>query len=76
MTLSAPSFLAAATRASMPPRSAADFAVLASEPPPDAEPPEPLSVGGEHATIALARIPVAARTPARRPKWWDMCLTS
>ena len=52
MTLSAPSFLAAASRPAMPPRASAEVAVFASAAPPDAEaePPEPLSVGGEHAT--------------------------
>src|SRR6185312_11125872 len=38
MTLSLPSALAAATRPSMPPKSAADVAVFGSPPPPPAEP--------------------------------------
>src|SRR4051794_35504928 len=60
MMFSAPSFLAAATRASMPPRSAADFALPAATAPPDEAAPDPLLVvvpvllGGAHAETASA----------------------
>jgi hypothetical protein len=64
MTLSWPSFLAAATSASMPPRSAAPVAVAA--PLPD-EAAESFFSGGEHAAMATT-VP-AARVMARvRPR--------
>src|SRR5438552_7629482 len=58
MTLSLPSFLAAATRASMPPRSAAEVALLASVvlPPVPAEP----EVGAAAPVVAPATVLVAA----------------
>jgi hypothetical protein len=72
MTLSAPAFLAAASRADMPPSSAAEVAVLGS-PPPVAEPLLPdvddevlvSLVGAEHAASASAASPAAVQAQAR-----------
>src|SRR4051794_30427289 len=62
MTLSEPSFLAAATSASMPPASSVDLAVAASPPEP---PSAPLSLAGG-AQAARAATPIAATSESRR----------
>src|SRR4051794_36557925 len=62
MTLREPSFLAAATSASMPPASSADVAVAASPPEP---PSAPLSLAGG-AQAARAVTPTAATSESRR----------
>src|SRR5689334_24309271 len=61
MTFSLPSFLAALTSASMPPRSAAEVAVAASAP----EPPDPVFLAGG-AQAARAATPTAATSETRR----------
>jgi hypothetical protein len=61
MTLREPSFLAALTSASMPPRSAAEVAVAASAP----DPPDPFSLAGG-AQAASAATPTAATSETRR----------
>src|SRR6476661_6417049 len=72
MTLSAPSFLAAATRASIPPKASAEVAVFASAAPdePEAAGVESSSLGGEQATTVAAAKPSMARAPARLEKEW------
>src|SRR4051794_20911458 len=64
MTLSWPSFLAAATRASMPPRSAALVAVAAV---PAAELASAFFSGGEQAAMATT-VPAARVTATVRPR--------
>ena len=72
MTFSAPSFLAAATSASMPPNASAEVAVFASAAPdePEAAGVVSSSLGGEQATTVAAAKPMMARAPARRVKEW------
>ena len=72
MTLSAPSFLAAASRAAIPPKASAEVAVLASTAPdePEAAGVASSSLGGEQATTVAAAKPIMARAPARRVKEW------
>src|SRR6476661_6091834 len=72
MTLSAPSLLAAATRASMPPNPSAEVEVFASAAPdePEAAGVESSSLGGEQATTVAAARPMMAKAPARRVKEW------
>src|SRR4051812_36040269 len=71
MMFSAPSFLAAATRASIPPTSAADFALPAATVPPDeaAAEPElvvPVLLGGAQAETASAAPTTRPESRARR----------
>src|SRR5690349_12394644 len=75
MTFSWPSFLAAVTRASIPPKSSAEVAVLASVAPLELLLSLPESDGGEHADTAAAalsatRVTSDVRILTRPPKYW------
>src|SRR3954464_14013567 len=67
MTLSVPSFLAAATSASIPPAAVADVAVAALSAVPPA-PPEPLEflAGGEQAAMPMSVAVASAAAPVLR----------